>query len=300
VNIGNLQAPVSLADTGLTGTDSLTVLGTPGTDTFVQTTTQIIANGQAITLGTGLEAITVDGGGGVGDTFNVQGTPSIVATVVGVNDTILTGTPDGDTIVLNRGSNVGEIVAKLNGKVVGTYRPTGRMIVYGLGGDDDVQVAGSITVPLWLFGGDGDDRLKGGDGANVLVGGDGDDLVVGGKGRNLLIGGKGKDRIVGGSGDDILIAGWTAYDASPTALDAVLHEWTRTDRTYAQRVDALKAGVGDGGAVKLTAATVFSDADEDKLTGSAGNDWFFYDSTRDKVTDLSDPAFANDLPFIGP
>ena len=58
-------------------------------------------------------------------------------------------------------------------------------------GDDDIQVAGGITLPAWLYGGDGNDRLQGGGGNNVLVGGAGDDQLIGGGGRDLLIGGLG-------------------------------------------------------------------------------------------------------------
>lgn len=43
---------------------------------------------------------------------------------------------------------------------------------------------------------------------------------------------------------------------------------------------------------------MFNDLFADVLTGSSGQDWFFFDSTRDRVTDLGDEAFANDLAFI--
>ena len=33
-------------------------------------------------------------------------------------------------------------------------------------------------------------------------------------------------------------------------------------------------------------------------TGSSGFDWFLFDDTRDRATDLHDEAFTNDLPFI--
>jgi hypothetical protein len=43
---------------------------------------------------------------------------------------------------------------------------------------------------------------------------------------------------------------------------------------------------------------VANDTDADVLTGSSGCDWFLFDPTRDRVTDLHDEAFADDLPFI--
>ncbi|HKB37189.1 MAG TPA: hypothetical protein VKD72_12105 [Gemmataceae bacterium] len=94
--------------------------------------------------------------------------------------------------------------------------------------------------------GDGNDRLKGGNGDNVLVGGDGDDLLAGG-GRDLLVGGTGADRILGNAEDAILIAGTTPYDGNESGLAAIMAEWTRADRNFQQRVDALMAGVGSAG-----------------------------------------------------
>src|SRR5262249_46307679 len=79
----------------------------------------------------------------------------------------------------------------------GTYSPTGSLTVCAQAGNDDVQVAGGVTLPAWLYGGAGNDRLKGGGGDDVLLGGDGDDLLLGGQGCDLLFAGAGADRVVG-------------------------------------------------------------------------------------------------------
>jgi Ca2+-binding RTX toxin-like protein len=50
--------------------------------------------------------------------------------------------------------------------------------------------------------------------------------------------------------------------------------------------------------VKLISQTVFSDRDNDVLTGSSGSDWFLFDQARDRATDLKDEAFATDLAWI--
>src|SRR5262249_58928015 len=102
----------------------------------------------------------------------------------------------------------------VNGTVVGIFRPTDRLLVYALAGNDDVQVTGSVAASLWLDGGGGDDRLKGGDGHDVLLGGEGDDLLIGGGGRDLLIGGTGDDRLGGNAGGGIPVAGAAASDGS--------------------------------------------------------------------------------------
>ncbi|MBX9579112.1 MAG: right-handed parallel beta-helix repeat-containing protein [Gemmataceae bacterium] len=212
------------------------------------------------------------------------------------------GTTGADAIVVSPAAG-GAVQVHINGATVGTFSPTGRVVVYAQAGGDDAQVAGGVGRDAWLYGDGGDDRLKGGGGSNVLVGGDGDDLLVGGNGRDILVGGRGADRLVGNAADDILVAAATAYDADECALAAVLGVWLGP-LPYADRVYAITTtGVGAGNAVKLNDATVVDDGAADVLTGSAGRDWFLANldgdgGTRDRVTDLSAAEFATDLDFI--
>lgn len=207
---------------------------------------------------------------------------------------VVVGSSASDTIVFTPGPNPGDIAVRINGSAIGTYHPTGRIIAYGLAGDDDIQVAGSISLPNWLFGGDGNDRLNGGNGANVLVGGSGDDLMVGGSGRDLMIGDDGADRLIGNGGDDILIGGTTVYDADLAALCAIMDEWT-SNHDFATRVANLNnTGTGASFLGRLNedyflvqGQTVFNDASKDQMTGSAGTDWFFA-GLADQLTGLSD------------
>jgi Ca2+-binding RTX toxin-like protein len=209
--------------------------------------------------------------------------PGQTALVVG-------GTTANDTIIFSPQGNGGDIQVTINGVSQGVYHPTGRIIAFGQAGDDDIEVAGSIALPAWLYGGDGNDRLKGGGGNNVLLGGNGDDTLTGGKGLNLLIGGDGADRLVGNGGDDILIGGRTDFDDNQAALYALMAEWT-SPRSYADRVANLR---GSGSGPRLngndflqstgSGATVFDDGFADQLTGAAGSDWFFI-GLGDTITD---------------
>src|SRR5262249_12703085 len=114
------------------------------------------------------------------------------------------GTVAGDTIFIDKFDSSGKVQVWLNGTPLGVFAPTGRLLVYGQAGDDDIEVAGSVNLPAWLFGDAGNDTLKGGAGHDVLLGGAGEDLLLGGSGRDLLVGGIGADRLVGNAGDDIL------------------------------------------------------------------------------------------------
>jgi Ca2+-binding RTX toxin-like protein len=198
-------------------------------------------------------------------------------------------------------------------------------------GDDHGVVSSGISLPAMLDGAAGDDKLTGGSGYNTILGGDGDDVLVGGNTRDILIGGTGADRMVGKPEDDILIAGVTTYErlldysnfvlysARNAALEAILAEWTSTRSLAARKANLMgdednpgfanRANdhyflktAGDEGDPEI--ATVFNDDAKDVMTGSSGVDWFFANleddegGVLDKITDLHDDEFADDLEFI--
>ena len=211
------------------------------------------------------------------------------------------GTGGNDHIVFHPGEGAGEVVVQLNGVSLSTFQPTAGLVAFGQAGNDTIQVSGSIALSAWLYGDDGNDRVKGGAGHDVLFGGLGDDVLVGGTGRDLLVGGVGADRIVGNRDDDILIAGSTAYDANDEAICKIMKEWTFQGRDFGARVANLNGtGTGDreNGEFFLNTSTVSNDGARDLLTGSAGLDWFIFNSDEDKATDLSDEEFADALDFI--
>lgn len=75
-------------------------------------------------------------------------------------------------------------------------------------GVDRVSVASSISIPVTMRGGSGDDVLNGGSGPDKLIGGEGDDRLVGGRGDDLLFGGEGDDVLIAGPGHDVLRGGY--------------------------------------------------------------------------------------------
>jgi hypothetical protein len=220
---------------------------------------------------------------------------------------VVNGTALDDNIHISPSS--GGLVVTVNGVAQGPYNPTGRIIVFGYGGNDNVQLAGSIANPAWLYGDDGNDRLNLGNGGGIAFGGNGNDELLGGNSRDVLVGGDGVDRLVGNSGDDILIASMSIYDDRFVSLEheaawcAIYHEWTRTDHTYRERVANISDGSGtairDNGPFFLNQTTVFDDADEDTLTGAAASDWFFANldglGAHDKITDLKGDEVSVEL-----
>src|SRR5262249_51405621 len=119
-----------------------------------------------------------------------------------------------------------------NGADLGNFAlPTGRIIMDGLGGNDQLSVAPTITVPAWLKGGAGNDALTGGGGNDLLDGGDGTDTLAGGPRPDLLIGGTGADSLYGAAATtrddvgDILAPGASAFGGDGATLFSFLTAW---------------------------------------------------------------------------
>jgi Ca2+-binding RTX toxin-like protein len=236
----------------------------------MQSGNQIIANGTNITL-TGADGLVLDGGGGAGDSFTALSAPSIPTTVQGVADTVVNGTAGSDNIRLAATANPGEAKVYLNNVVVGTFKPTGHMILAGLGGNDTITADGA-NIPAVIYGGDGNDTLTGGGATDLLFGGAGDDTITGAAGNDFLIGGDGKDRLVGSAGHDILVSGDVAAALDLAALAAIAQAWAAS-RSLADATvdDLLDETLGDG--------------NSDTLTGGAGADLFII-NTGDNITDF--------------
>jgi hypothetical protein len=187
------------------------------------------------------------------------------------------GTSGDDTIDIVRGSG-GALDVRVGGELLARFpiRPTGRVVVRGLGGNDTIRVAGLFPRRSWIYGDDGADTIVTDDGASVLLGGAGDDELRGGGARDILIGGTGADALLGENGDDILIGGATSFDADTAALAAIEAEWNAL-RPYAERIANLSGATTGGlnGGVNLDAGTVSFDDGPDALAGGRAGDWFF-------------------------
>jgi hypothetical protein len=286
-----------------------------GDGTPVQTTS---GNGTGVSVdhiytGTGPFTVHVratDKDGGTSPTPATQGiTVTTVALETDPGDATRTalavgGTTGDDVITLSATKTPGSITVKVNNSSFGPFTPTGHLFVYGQAGVDQISLVNKntvyITVPAFLYGGDGNDTLdaSGSTASNVLSGDAGIDILQGGLGRDLLIGGTGADKLKAvNGGESILIGGTTDYDLGNTALTydrklaalfAILAEWGRTDEAYAQRIanlqnSSVNTGSGTvlpngtyGGTYFLNGATVHDDGVLDTLTGSQTSlDWFF-------------------------
>jgi Ca2+-binding RTX toxin-like protein len=197
-----------------------------------------------------------------------------------------------------------------------------RILVFGLGGNDQITIDDDIDTNVEVWGGAGNDDIKGGSGHDILLGGSGSDRIYGGSGRDLIIGGTGADRLYGDEHDDILIAGFTAFEeefnaSAPLdfarlsfevqrqALEAILAEWT-SNRSYLDRRNNI---LGSGSETRenggyflkatdptMTSNTVFDDSAKDLVWGDAGRDWFFanLDGDNQSAIDVLKDANVNE------
>jgi Ca2+-binding RTX toxin-like protein len=218
--------------------------------------------------------------------------------VAGGSVLVVNGTAGVDEISVEQGERGVEVFFSRASR--GVFRPSGSAIVYGRAGDDRVLVHGSLAIPAWVYGDDGNDVIALGGGAGIAFGGRGNDTLAGGKGRDILVGGDGGDVILGNHGEDILISALTAYDdrfsSAPhaQAWAAMGAEWASA-RGFTERVQnlgGLCGGAGDrlNGSFFLNDATLIDDADSDRidiLDGGSGKDWFIYGSREDRVIDLN-------------
>jgi Ca2+-binding RTX toxin-like protein len=305
-------------DRGPSGNDDgLTIAAPPDADLLMDGV-RVALGGRFVEYSGSVDSLSIESGGG-DDQIRFGQLPVIPPIVRGFSQQYVDGTSDNDMIHIDPYCYGGPYQVRVNGSLISVFEGGDRLIVHGLSGDDDIMTAQAVVSPVWLYGDDGNDRLRGGGGHDVLIGGDGEDLLVGNDGRDLLIGGRGSDRVVGNADDDILIAGYTAFDAMDPALAAVMAEWT-SSRSYAERVKNLRGEqVGreaafseranaevflavDGTHSRVT--TLYDDDAADVLTGSAGQDWFLFNidgesgTRKDEVTDLSAAEFSDDLAFI--
>ena len=150
------------------------------------------------------------------------------------------------------------------------------------GGIDDIMAGSGVLVPVWSFGGDGDDDIFGGDASDFLDGGYGDDELKGRDGDDVLRGRAGDDDLTGDAGNDLLIGdigvdtidgvqesgSYATMDNGDPGFSIASGSWsydTQWNRGHAS--DHHFAAAGSGGAV---AEFTFADIPDGQYQVSAG------------------------------
>jgi Ca2+-binding RTX toxin-like protein len=219
--------------------------------------------------------------------FGQSETELVIGGLAGVNNQIMllpasSGTkfvPPGVSMVVNEPA----MRVYYNGSDMGAF-VAGRVVIYGQGGNDLIQVDAGITTNAQLFGQAGNDTLVGGSGHDILAGSSGDDVLYGFNGRDLLFGGLGRDFLQGASWNgsataadsDLLVGSFVTFDYDIYSLNDVAHRW-QSAVSYNMGIDSIR-GVFPWLRQNVT---VFDDWSLDYVFGAGELDWFWVEPTRD-------------------
>ncbi|MFN7804564.1 MAG: PKD domain-containing protein, partial [Planctomycetaceae bacterium] len=203
-------------------------------------------------------------------------------------DLFVGGTTGNDTIGL--GLSGSDTTVTINAVSVGTFTPTGRIVVFGQAGNDNVTITSSITQTAWLNGDEGNDTLLGGSGDDVLIGGAGTDSLVGGAGHvTYLLDADvalGADTVNDSAGLDTLDFSVTTLQAINVNLGLTTAQIVNANLTLSlTSASAIENVIGGGRGDRLTgnslANTFVGGPGNDTLTGGAGNDSYLFNLDLD-------------------
>ena len=199
-------------------------------------------------------------------------------------DLFVGGTTGNDTIALAlSGTNT---TVTINAVSAGFFAPTGRIVVFGQAGNDNVSVASTITRNAWLYGDDGNDTLTGGGGNDVITGGAGTDSQVGGAGNDLYLFDAdlalGIDTVNDSAGIDTL--DFSATSSQAIALNLALNTTQVVNAnltltlTSGSAIETLTGGSQNDTLTGNSLANLLvGGPGNDTLTGAAGNDVYRFD-----------------------
>ena len=189
---------------------------------------------------------------------SAQATQTVTVTPVAQNpltgDIIVGGTNQVDRIIFSPSNGSVQVSYKAGSAAAQVYRfgggslnPDSKLIAYGQGGSDTIEVSGNLPYSAEFHGGLGNDTLTGLNGNDTLFGDDGNDNVRGGNGNDLLEGNAGNDKMDGGAGDDMMYGG--------------------------VGTDSMTGGVGND--------TLFGGDNNDSVAGVDGDDILYGDGAND-------------------
>ncbi|MCI0461921.1 MAG: PKD domain-containing protein [Gemmataceae bacterium] len=186
--------------------------GTADTHTFqwqvISSTGQFVSGGMDPTfsftpLHAGTYAILLTATDDDGASVTVSTTVKTTGSIPSGTEVTVTGTNGPDTITVDPGPGPGQLNVTVNANPTTTVDVSGatRLVILALDDNDSVTVNSTVTFPVLIDGGAGNDTLIGGSGDDILIAGSGDNSLSGGDGNDRLLGG-GNDTLAGGLGDD--------------------------------------------------------------------------------------------------
>ena len=169
-------------------------------------------------------------------------------------------------------------------------------IAVDAGDGNDYILSGSLSVPVAISGGAGEDTLGGGTGADALRGGAGDDSLTGDEGSDVLAGDEGDDTIMPGGGTDTINGGSGSNDSvfyfnvpnASVTLDGQANDGPAgKNDSVGGDIENVYVWLLAGGAATIVgndqanALTVHGGPGD--ITGGGGIDWITGDTSNDVI-----------------
>lgn len=191
--------------------------------------------------------------GGEGDD-SLSGSNGNDSMTGGLGNDTFSGGSGSDLLIESADVNFALSSSRLTG--VGTDLLSGIDSARLSGGESSNRLTSTLSGPVTLIGGGGNDTLTSADGADLLSGEEGEDVLSSGAGQDTLLGGNGNDTLFGDSGNDRL---------DGAAGNDFLRGGSGNDTIDAgQGNDLINGGVGDD--------RLNGNDGNDGLAGSSGND----------------------------
>ncbi|MFO1001132.1 MAG: Calx-beta domain-containing protein [Planctomycetaceae bacterium] len=178
------------------------------------------ATGSSLTLSfsatlTGVATVTVTGTDAGGLYASTSFTVTVSAVNAGPGVTLINGvlkivaTNGNDELQINKVGNQYQIVACFLNSTMIRYsvNQVQSIEIDMLAGNDHVNINNSVTIPVTVRGGDGNDDIKGGGGPDLIYGGAGNDDIDAGSGNDTVYADAGNDDVTGEDGNDTLYGG---------------------------------------------------------------------------------------------
>ena len=158
---------------------------------------------------------TVDAGNGIGadatQSYSIAVGPGAI--LAGSTLYLVGGSHTNDQIAIlpaggsSTGSTGIQVAAILNNAFINHYYSASKIYIVGFAGNDNILLAGTLTLPAIISVGDGNDNILLDNGNNTVTAGNGNDNFVLANGTNSITAGNGNDNVLLGNGANTVTLG---------------------------------------------------------------------------------------------
>jgi Ca2+-binding RTX toxin-like protein len=184
-----------------------------------------------------------------------------------------------ENIQLANSLTINAVVTAGNGNDNVTVGNGNNIVTVGNGNDDIQAGSGSNTV----MAGDGNDYVQLGDGNDNVVVGNGNDNVQLGNGSDVIVEGNGNDNVSAGDGSDLVVGGLGQHTIQLGNGKDILIDGSAT---IVNSGDSLRQILSDwntspSASVDSRLNVVYNMSDPNVLKAGSGRDWFFFKYSKD-------------------